>query len=297
MKKDPSLQLNLPALARNDVLGLRVAIVGGTGGIGRALARELAALGANVVVVGQTFRDTDVHNIEFIRADLSLMSEARRVADLLSPESLNLLVFTAGIFAAARRQETAEGIERDMAVSYLSRHVILKEIASRLGTRLHARRPKTRVFIMGYPGTGQSGALGDLNAERAYTAMGTHMNTVAGNEMLVLDNARRHRHINVFGLNPGLIKTDIRSNWLGGNKFLFALLEGLIGLLTPTAETYAKRIAPLLLASELETLSGTLFNNKAQAILPSQGLMPSHVAAFLAESQALVERTSVIQPA
>lgn len=295
MKKD-TLQFKPAPLKREEVLGRNVAIVGGTGGIGRALARELAGYGANVVVVGQTFRDADMANIEFIRADLSLMSEARRVASLLPAETLNLVIFTTGIFAAPKRQETAEGLERDMAVSYLSRLVILQAIAPRLGAGRPAGRAKARVFVMGYPGTGQAGTLGDLNAERSYRAMEAHMNTVAGNEMLVLDGARRHKHFNVYGLNPGLIKTDIRSNFLGGSKFVFALLEGLIGLVTPTPDDYAKRIAPLLVAPELEARSGALFNSKAQAILPSPGLVPTHIAAFLNESQALVTRTNASQP-
>lgn len=296
MKKD-TLQFKPAPLNREDMLGRNVAIVGGTGGIGRALARELAGYGANVVVVGQTFRDADIANIEFIRADLSLMSEARRVASLLPAESLDLVIFTTGIFAAPKRQQTAEGLERDMAVSYLSRLVILQAIAPRLGAGRPAERAKSRVFVMGYPGTGQAGTLGDLNAERSYRAMGVHMNTVAGNEMLVLDGARRQKHFNVYGLNPGLIKTDIRSNFLGGNKFVFALLEGLIGLMTPTAGDYAKRIAPLLVAPELEARSGALFNSKAQAILPSPDLVPAHIAAFLNESLALVEGANTVQSA
>lgn len=297
MKKDPSLQLKLPALTRSDVAGMKVAVVGGTGGIGRALARELAILGADVIVVGQTFRDADLPNMAFVGADLGLMSEARRVASLLPAETLDLVVFTTGIFAAPRREETAEGIERDMAVSYLSRLVILQDIAPRLGTRRPAGRPKARVFVMGYPGTGQAGKPGDLNAEQAYSAMGVHMNTVAGNEMLVLDSATRHPNFNVYGLNPGLIKTGIRSNFLGANKFLFSLIEGLIGLVMPTADTYARRIAPLLLAPQLESRSGALFNNKAKAILPSPGLTAAHMASFLSESHALVGRARTTRSA
>src|SRR4051794_12519964 len=69
---------------------------------------------------------------------------------------------------------------------------------------------KPRVFIMGYPGTGQAGTPDDLNAEKSYSAFPVHMNTVAGNEVLVLDAATRHPSASVFGLNPGLIKTNIR---------------------------------------------------------------------------------------
>ncbi|MDM0065285.1 SDR family NAD(P)-dependent oxidoreductase [Variovorax sp. J31P207] len=290
MKADPSFKFSFLELADADVRGKKVAVVGGTGGLGRALARVLAARGAKVLVVGQTFRDADKPHIEFVRADLSLMNEASRVGALLPAESLDLVVFTTGIFAAPKRQVTAEGLERDLAVSFLSRLVILREIGPRLGRDLPASSAGPRVFIMGYPGSGQAGKLGDLNADKSYSAMSVHMNTVVGNEMLVLDTARRLPNVGVFGLNPGLIKTDIRSNYLGGNKFLFAVVEGLIGMLNPTAEEYAERMAPLMLSPALEDRSGLLFNNKARAILPSVGLTAPHIKAFLSESRALVAR-------
>ena len=100
----------------------KVGVVGGTGGLGRSIGRALASRGAAVTVVGQTFRDQGA-GIDFLKADLSLMREAERVARELPAEQLDLVVLTTGIFAAPARQETAEGIERDMAVSYLSRLV------------------------------------------------------------------------------------------------------------------------------------------------------------------------------
>jgi NAD(P)-dependent dehydrogenase (short-subunit alcohol dehydrogenase family) len=293
MKRDHSLSWHRPDAATLDLKGVRVAIVGGTGGIGRALSRFMASHGARVVVVGQTFRDAEVSGIEFTRADLSLMSEAERVGSLLPAETLDLVVFTTGIFAAPKRQQTVEGIERDMAVSYLSRLVILRQIASRLGEGRIAAAMKPRIFIMGYPGTGQIGILGDLNAETSYSAMAVHMNTVAGNEMLVLDAAKRYQNVAVFGLNPGLIRTDIRRNFLGGNKVLFSLMETVIGLLAPSVETYAERIVPLLVSPDIEGRSGALFNRKGLAIQPSAGLSDRHVSAFIAASVALVARTGV----
>ncbi|MGG1905274.1 SDR family NAD(P)-dependent oxidoreductase [Enterobacter ludwigii] len=290
MKIDPSLRLPKLSLSVAQVAGKEIAVIGGTGGLGRALAKTLAVRGARVTVVGRSFRDVDQSGISFIRADLSLMSEAVRVAALLPAELLDLVVFTTGIIAAPQREVTAEGLERDMAVSYLSRLVILQEIEKRLRQKQPAGRARPRVFIMGYPGSGQPVRVGDLNAEKSYSAMGVHMNTVAGNEMLVLDAAKRLPHVGVFGLNPGLIKTDIRSNFLGGKKVLFATVEWLIGLLNPTAEAYAEQILPLLLAPELEGKTGLMFNRKAQAILPSPGLTAAHIKAFLSESRALVAR-------
>ncbi|MGV6477693.1 SDR family NAD(P)-dependent oxidoreductase [Azotobacter vinelandii] len=276
-----------------DVEDLQIAVVGGTGGIGRALSRHLASLGANVIVVGQTFRDAGTPRITFIQADLSLMNEAQRAATLLPAGTLDMVIFTTGIFAAPQRQETAEGIERDLAVSYLSRLVILRAIAPRLGTQRPKSSVKPRVFLMGYPGSGQIGTPDDLNTEKSYKAMPAHMNTVAGNEMLVLDSARRYPHATFFGLNPGLIKTNIRDNLLGKDSLKSRVMETLIGWFTPTADAYAERIAPLLLTPDIEGHSGAMFDSKGRAILPSNGLTEPHIRKFMAASEALAARTGI----
>ena len=294
MERDKSFTWTRVDPARLDLAGTQVAIVGGTGGIGRALSRFVASRGAGVVVVGQSFRDADVRGIEFVKADLSLMSEAKRVGAALAAETLDLVIFTTGIFAAPKRQETAEGLERDMAVSYLSRLVILRELAPRLGKNRPAGKMKPRVFIMGFPGTGQAGTLDDLNAEKSYGAMRVHMNTVAGNEMLVLDATRRYPNASFFGLNPGLIKTNIRDNFLGQGSLKSRLAEWMIGLMTPSAEAYAEGLAPLLVSPDLEAHGGALFDRKGQPILPSPKLRDgARVSAFIAASEGLVSRANV----
>lgn len=293
MKRDRSLTWRRLDAGSIDLAGKKVAVIGGTGGIGRALSRVMASRGASVVVVGQTFRDSDVPAIDFIKADLSLMSDAQRVARALPAETLDLVIFTTGIFAAPQRQQTAEGIERDLAVSYLSRLIILREIAPRLGK--HRVRPsmKARVFIMGYPGSGQLGTPDDLNAETSYKPMVAHMNSVAGNEMLVLDAARLYPQATFFGLNPGLIKTNIRDNFLGKDSLKSRLAETLIGMLTPTADAYAQSIVALLISPDIEGFSGAMFNRKGQAIQPSSGLTSQHISNFMTASEALLARAHV----
>ena len=92
-----------------DLSGKRVAVIGGTGGLGQALTRVMASRGAKVTVVGQTFRDQGTPGISFVKADLSLMREASRIGDELSVDDLELVVLTTGIIAAPKREETAEG--------------------------------------------------------------------------------------------------------------------------------------------------------------------------------------------
>jgi NAD(P)-dependent dehydrogenase (short-subunit alcohol dehydrogenase family) len=268
--------------------GKRVAVVGGTGGLGRAMSRVLARGGAEVTVVGRTFRDADVPGLSFVQADLETVAAARRTAEALNAEQLDLLVLTTGIFAGPVREVTVEGIERDMALSYLCRFVLLRAVAERLGT---ARPGRPRVFVMGYPGNGQAGAPEDLNAERSYGSFAQHMNTVAANEALVLDGATRYPRFGVFGINPGLVKTDIRANALGGNQSLrFRLTEMVIGWFTPTPERFAERMVPALLAPELESRTGILLDRKARPLAPTAALTPDRVAAFMAASEALVAK-------
>ena len=164
MKVDKSFTWHRDDPQALNLNGLQVAIIGGTDGIGRGLSRFMASRGAKVLVVGRTFRDSDISAIEFIKADLSLMREAKRVGERLPAETLELVIFTTGILAAPKRQETPEGIERDMAVSYLSRMVIIREIGLRLGKNRPDASMKPRVFIWGFPGTGQTRNVDDLNA-------------------------------------------------------------------------------------------------------------------------------------
>lgn len=292
-KKDARVTWHRVDASSLDLKGIKVAIVGGTGGLGRAVSRLMASRGASVIVVGQTFRDAGVPGIEFVKADLSLMREAKRVGETLPAETLDIVIFTTGIFAGPKRETTADGIERDLAVSYLNRLVILNQITPRLGNARTVARMKPRVFVMGYPGGGQAGTLDDLNAEKSYKAMPAHMNTVAGNEVLVLDAAQRYPHLKVFGLNPGLHKTDIRKNLLGdGLKSRF--MESMIGLFTSTPETYAERIVPLVVSPDLDSHNGAMFDQKGNAILPSPKLTDaSYRRAFIEASEALVTRTGM----
>lgn len=274
-----------------DLSGKRVVVLGGTGGIGRALSRFMAARGAQVTIVGRTFREVDTPRISFMKADLELMSEALRIGQNLPAEELDLVVFTTGIMPGPERTETSEGIERDLAVSYLSRLVMLREIGPRLGKGRTKPTGKPRVFVMGMPGTNAQGNIEDLNSEKTFSPMPAHLNTVAGNEALVLYGARQYPDINFYGLNPGLIKSNIRSNMSGGQGSLrHRITEGIIGLLTISADTYARRVVPLLFSTDLESASGAFFNHKAIAILPSEIMTPAYVHAYMEASDKLLTR-------
>lgn len=302
LKKDVSFAWAKTAIQSLNLEGKKLAVVGGTDGLGRAIAQAAAARGAQVTVSGRTNRDPPGNErIRFIQCDLSLMRNAVALAAQLETD-YDVLLLTAGILAAPKRQETREGLERDMAVSYLSRLALLNAYVPRLASA-PAGSPPLRVFNMGFPGAGQAGVLGDLNSDVAanYKALPVHMNTVAGNEALITyANAKwgtssSGRAVEVYGLNPGLIRTSIRENFLG-TGILARIVEWLISLFNISPETYAATITPLLFAPELSGRPGLLFNQAGGAILPTPALRDAESAAtthakqLMVESQLLVER-------
>ncbi|CCC70729.1 hypothetical protein NCAS_0F02450 [Naumovozyma castellii] len=296
MKKDTSVKWEPKDPSELDLSNVRAAIFGGTGGLGRAISRQLAERGADVLVVGRTFRDQDMEKIKFLKADLSLVTEADRVANEIPAKYFTHFVFTTGIIAAPKREETAEGLERDMAISYLSRYVLMNQLAPHLGESLPKDGPKPKVFIMGFPGSGQTGNPEDMNSEASYGAISTHMNTVAANEALVLDATKRYPNIATFGLNPGLIKTDIRNNYLGEGSILSRTVEWIIGWTHQSPADYAKKICSLLVSPDIEGHSGAMFDCYGNAILQSPGLTPEVVDNFMKNSKALVVRALAKKP-
>ncbi|MEL7115687.1 MAG: SDR family NAD(P)-dependent oxidoreductase [Pseudomonadota bacterium] len=226
--------------------------------------------------------------IEFVQADLSTVAEQRRVAQVLPAKDTSLVLFTTGILSPKRRETSSDGVEIDLAISYLSRFVILRGMAGQLGANLETR---ARVFVMGAPGKNVAYDLSDLNAERTYSQMAAHTQTVAGNEALVLDAAQRYSHIGVFGLNPGLVASgDIRAPFLGGADSLrFKIVEWLIGSLNPSPEGYAARIGPTLVAPELDAESGLIFDPKGRRKSPSKNLTPERVADFMRATEELLD--------
>jgi NAD(P)-dependent dehydrogenase (short-subunit alcohol dehydrogenase family) len=273
-----------------DLSSKRLAVIGGTNGLGRAIAQQALTRGAEVTVVGRTFRDDPAARLTFVAADLSLMSEAVRVGRELPAESFDVVLFTTGIIAAKTREETPEHVERDVAISYLSRLAVLQGLSPRLGSAHADGAPRPRVFVMGSPGVGEIGNPGDLNSEKDYRSMVAHGNTIAGNEILVLGAKDMLPGPAYFGLAPGLIKTGIRSNLLGDGSITHKLVETAVGFFMQSPETYAKRVVPLLFAPELEGRTGLMFGPKAQPVLPTRGLDTAYIDRYLSASEALLRR-------
>lgn len=129
-------------------MSLRALVVGGTNGIGYAMACRVAAEAstASVIISGRTKPERVPHaNIEFRRLDATSMREIKRYTDAVKAsaqgQQLDLLIMTQGFMTMAGRTETAEGIERRMALHYYGKQLLIREL-------LPALKDDARVIIV-----------------------------------------------------------------------------------------------------------------------------------------------------
>ncbi|WP_406152683.1 SDR family NAD(P)-dependent oxidoreductase [Streptomyces sp. NBC_01023] len=213
-----------------------VVITGGTDGIGLGLARIYLERGDQVVVVG-----TDKAKAEpgawFIRADLELIDENRRLINRLSAEldTIDLLVLGAR-FQRSRRRETADGLESNFALTYLSRFLLSHGLAGLLG---RAADPVVLNF-----GAGRFGPprWDDLQQRTQYHGLTAMIQAGILNAALAVDFVGRHpaiRYVNTF---PGTVATS----FAGDYDETEAAQIGRLRATGKSVETAVKEILPFL---------------------------------------------------
>ena len=136
-----------------DMKGKVALITGSTDGLGRDVARRLAAAGAHVLVTGRSVErgDSLVDEIaksgkgsaKFYRADLASLDEVRRLADVVMRDTrrLDLLINNAGVGFVfdTSRKFSAEGHEMHFAVNYLAHYLLTKLLLPRVVASAPAR--------------------------------------------------------------------------------------------------------------------------------------------------------------
>ncbi|MFB7501300.1 SDR family NAD(P)-dependent oxidoreductase [Streptomyces sp. NPDC056161] len=164
-----------------------VVITGGTDGIGRGLGRIYLERGERVVVVGTDKAKTEP-GARFIRADLELIDENRRLIDRLSAEvdTIDVLVLGAR-FQRSRRTETADGLESNFALTYLSRYLLSHDLAGPLG---RAADP----VVLNFGGAGRFGPprWDDLQQRTQYHGLTAMIQAGILNAALAVDFVGRH---------------------------------------------------------------------------------------------------------
>src|SRR3989440_4163700 len=157
--------------------GKSVLVTGGTGGIGRATAIGLAALGARVGITGRDKARTEAAAagiaaapgspaVDAFAVDMSAQAGVRRLAAQVAGTypRLDVLVNNVGGFWA-HRHLTAGGLERTFALNHLAPFLL----TSLLLDRLTASAPARIVTVSSGAHAGGRIDFGDLQGERDYS--------------------------------------------------------------------------------------------------------------------------------
>lgn len=248
----------------------RVAVVtGGTDGIGRAVAMQLALGGDRVIFVGRdpergaealtalrAARPGAQH--VYLQGDLSLLADTARIADEIAQHTrrVDALVCCAGVLAL-RPEWTAEGLERTFTLNYLSRYLL----AARLMPRL-LRAPSGRVVLVAnagrYPDTLD---FADLQLRRARPGLHVSGGSQFANDLLAVELAARLRdtRVEVTGVYPGLVRTNVFRNARGVAQPVRVAATCLQRLVATTPERAA--VTPVRLAQDEDAvrISGAFF--------------------------------------
>jgi len=200
---DPSVTIRPIPIERLDLSSKKLAVVGGTNGLGRAIAQQALARGAEVTVVGANIprrpgRPADVRGSRSVLDETGRPCGPRTPGGILRPCAVHHRNHPPP--RPAKRHPNMSNATWRSAT--LSRLAILQGLSPRLGSARDADAPRPRVFIMGSPGTGEIGNPDDLNSETNYQALVAHGNTLAGNEILVLGAKDRFPGPAFFGLGP-----------------------------------------------------------------------------------------------
>ena len=198
--------------------GQTVLVTGGTGGIGRATATGLAAMGARVGITGRDIARTRAAAAEVAMAsgnpavdpfpaDMSSQAEVRRLAEevLAAYPRLDVLVNNVGGFWATRHL-TADGLERTFAVNHLAAFLLTGLVLDRLKASAPAR-------IVTVSSNAQAAArlnFDDLQGERSYSGQRAYSQSKLANVVFTYELARRLEGtcVTATALHPGLVRTS-----------------------------------------------------------------------------------------
>jgi len=238
-----------------DTAEATVLVTGATDGLGRRVAREIAAKGATVLLHGRSperleaaleelRRETGNEMLGFYLADLSSLGEVRGLAErvLSEHDRLDVLVNNAGIIAR-EREESGDGHELTFAVNYLS-HFLLT------GLLLPLLKDSTPARIVNVASAGQSPIdFSNTMLERGYDAMKAYSQSKLAQIMFTFELAGRLR-------NTGVTTNALHPASLMDTK----MVRDTFGHTMSTVEEGAEAVVRLAVSPQLEGITGRYFD-------------------------------------
>ena len=250
--------------------GKTVLITGGTSGIGKATAVALAAMGADVVIVGrnhergeaalQEIRDrSHSGSVELILADLSVQGEVRRLAEefLARHDRLDVLANNAGL-VQSRRTETPDGMETTLAINHLAPFLLTNLLLD----RLKESAPSRVITVSSEAQRWGNMDFGDMQSRRKYRGFPVYGMTKLANIMFTYELAERLKGTGVTAncLHPGGVGTNFGKNNGGPMALFFRAFKPFMR----TPEQGADTLVWLASSPEVDGVSGKYFSDRKE---------------------------------
>jgi NAD(P)-dependent dehydrogenase (short-subunit alcohol dehydrogenase family) len=213
--------------------GRTVLVTGGSGGIGRATALGLAAMGAHLAITGRNHERTEAAareiraagggQVDVFVADMSSQSEVRRLAGevLGSLPRIDVLVNNVGGYWDTRHV-TADGLERTFALNHLAPFLLTNLLLDRLKQRAPAR------VVTVSSGAHTMGRIDfdDLGGAPSYSGMRAYSQSKLANILFTYELARRlgSSGVTANALHPGVVRTGFGAEDSGSLQRLFTPL-------------------------------------------------------------------------
>jgi NAD(P)-dependent dehydrogenase (short-subunit alcohol dehydrogenase family) len=236
-----------------------ILVTGATDGLGRALAWELAARGATVLLHGRstarledTRREiqeaTGSDRLRTYRADLASLEQVRRLGREVTGERQRLdgLVNNAGIAGGGPRQDSADGYELRFAVNYLAPFLLTELLLPLLRRSAPAR-------IVNVASVGQVPIdFDDVLLERGYDPMRAYRQSKLAQVMFTFELAERLRAAGDSGVTVNALHpATLMNTKMALESFGYAM---------STIEDGVEATLRLVVAPELDGISGRYFD-------------------------------------
>jgi NAD(P)-dependent dehydrogenase (short-subunit alcohol dehydrogenase family) len=241
-------------------------ITGSSSGIGKVTARELARMGATVVMVcrnrakGEVIRAEITQasgnaQVDLIVADLSDLSQVRRTASefLQKYAQLHVLIHNAGAINGERKV-TPDGLENTFATNYLASFLLTKLLLE----VLKASAPARIVNVSSSGHTSGKIDFTDLQGTRRYSFMNAYTQSKLAQIYFTYELADRLKGtgVTVNVLHPGLVASNFNSGTKGMAHFIGEVVYFFTGI---SVEKGAQTTLYLATSSEVEGVSGKYF--------------------------------------
>jgi retinol dehydrogenase 12 len=241
-------------------------VTGATSGIGEITARELARMGARVIVLGRSSErcaatlerirsQTGTTAVESMVADLSSQAGVRQLAEQVrqSCDHLDVLVNNAGGMFLDRR-ESVDGIELTLALNHLSYFLLTQELLP----LLKVKPPARIVNVASEAHEGGTITFDDIQRRRNYSGWKAYQQSKLANVLFTYELARRLEGTGVTAnvLHPGFVRTNFFKDFPGWRGVVVKFAASLIAI---TPEEGAKTTIYLASSPEVEGVTGQYF--------------------------------------